>query len=102
MKTALILGGTQFVGKRLVQLLIDKGVRVTIATRGKTDDAFGNLVSRLIIEREDNESLVEAFEGEKWDVVFDQTCYSPLEALGSAKALEGKIAKYVITSSQAV
>ena len=54
MKSALILGGTQFVGKRLVQLLIDEGVDVTIATRGKTPDSFGDRVSRLIIDREDS------------------------------------------------
>jgi uncharacterized protein YbjT (DUF2867 family) len=40
MKSALILGGTQFVGKRLVQLLIDEGVEVTVATRGFASDAF--------------------------------------------------------------
>ncbi|MFB3162208.1 NAD-dependent epimerase/dehydratase family protein [Neobacillus sp. 179-J 1A1 HS] len=50
MKSALILGGTQFVGKRLVRLLIDEGVEVTVATRGLTADAFGNQVSRLIIK----------------------------------------------------
>jgi len=35
MKSALILGGTQFVGKRLVQLLLAEGIEVTIATSGK-------------------------------------------------------------------
>jgi nucleoside-diphosphate-sugar epimerase len=102
MKSALILGGTQFVGKRLVQLLIDEGVEVTIATRGLASDAFGNQVSRLIINRENAESLEIAFKDKKWDVVFDQTCYSSQEALDTLKALNGKVQKYVFTSSQAV
>ncbi len=102
MKSALILGGTQFVGKRLVQLLLNEKVEVTIATRGMTADPFGNQISRLIIDREDAESLERAFYNQKWDVVFDQTCYSSQEALDTLKALNGKVQKYVFTSSQAV
>jgi nucleoside-diphosphate-sugar epimerase len=102
MKSALILGGTQFVGKRLVQLLINDGVEVTIATRGLTVDAFGNQVSRLIIDRENAEFLEKAVKDKKWDVVFDQTCYSSQEALDTLKALNGKVRKYIFTSSQAV
>ncbi|CAH2715298.1 hypothetical protein BACCIP111895_02482 [Neobacillus rhizosphaerae] len=102
MKSALILGGTQFVGKRLVQLLLEEGIEVTIATRGMTSDSFGDHVSRLKISREDADSLQQAFRDKKWDVVFDQTCYSSQEALDTLKALAGKIKKYVFTSSQAV
>jgi nucleoside-diphosphate-sugar epimerase len=102
MKSALILGGTQFVGKRLVQLLLDEGVEVTIATRGMTVDPFGNQISRLKINRENAETLKNTFKDKKWDVVFDQTCYSSQEALDSLEALTGKVKKYVFTSSQAV
>ncbi|KGM45766.1 NAD-dependent epimerase/dehydratase family protein [Neobacillus niacini] len=101
MKSALILGGTQFVGKRLVQLLIDDRVKVTIATRGLTADTFGNQVTRLRIDRQDAGSLEKAFRDKKWDVVFDQTCYSSQEALDTLKALKGKVKKYIFTSSQA-
>ncbi|WHY01441.1 NAD-dependent epimerase/dehydratase family protein [Neobacillus sp. DY30] len=102
MNSALILGGTQFVGKRLVQLLMDEGVEVTIATRGLTADVFGNQISRLIINREDAGSLEKAFVDKQWDVVFDQTCYSSQEAIDTLKALKGKVQKYIFTSSQAV
>jgi nucleoside-diphosphate-sugar epimerase len=102
LKSALILGGTQFVGKRLVQLLVDEGIEVTIATRGLTADSFGNQVSRLIINRENAESLDQAFKDKSWDVVYDQTCYSSQEALDTLKALNGKVQKYIFTSSQAV
>lgn len=102
MKSALILGGTQFVGKRLVQLLVNEGVEVTIATRGLTPDSFGNQVTRLIMNREDAESMDQAFKDKEWNVVFDQTCYSSQEASDSLKALNGKVKKYIFTSSQAV
>ncbi|PAE41462.1 NAD-dependent epimerase/dehydratase family protein [Bacillus sp. 7884-1] len=102
MKSALILGGTQFVGKRLVQLLVNEEVEVTIATRGLMPDSFGNQVTRLLMNREDTESMDQAFKDKEWDVVFDQTCYSSQEALDTLKALNGKVKKYIFTSSQAV
>jgi len=102
MKSALVLGGTQFFGKNLVQLLLNKGVSVTIATRGKTADPFGDQVERLTIHREDRVSLENAFNNRNWDVVYDQTCYSSQEALDAIEVLDGKINRYIFTSSQAV
>ncbi len=43
----LVLGGTRFFGIHMVKDLISKGHDVTIATRGKTKDEFGDAVSRL-------------------------------------------------------
>jgi uncharacterized protein YbjT (DUF2867 family) len=71
----LILGGTKYFGKKLVQLLLDKDIEVTIATRGKEKDEFGDKVNRLIIDRMSRESQIEAFKDKSWDVVFDKTCY---------------------------
>ncbi|MHC0035660.1 NAD-dependent epimerase/dehydratase family protein [Pseudoneobacillus sp. C159] len=102
MKSVLILGGTKYFGKKLVELLLKNGVNVTIATRGKERDGFGEQVSRLIIDRQNRESQEEAFKDKKWDVVFDQTCYSPQEALDSVSALAGKVSRYILTSTQAV
>ncbi len=102
MKSALIMGGTQFFGKRLVQLLLDEGVDVTIATRGRTPDPFGDSVKRLVIDREQREMLEAAFAFGQWDVVYDQTCYSPREALDALEILDGKTNRYIFTSTMAV
>jgi nucleoside-diphosphate-sugar epimerase len=102
MQKVLVLGGTKYFGKKLVQLLLDKGIQVTIATRGKEADEFGEMIERLIIDRENKASLENAFNNKNWDVVFDQTCYSPQEALDSVEALRGKVGRYIFTSTQAV
>lgn len=44
----LVLGGTRFFGIHMVKDLINKGYDITIATRGKTMDEFGDAVSRII------------------------------------------------------
>ncbi|MDZ5473796.1 NAD-dependent epimerase/dehydratase family protein [Bacillus sp. 31A1R] len=102
MNNILVLGGTQFFGKRLVERLIEEGKNVTIATRGKTADSFGDKVNRLILDREDKDSIISALKGQTWDIVYDQTCYSPQEVKDVADVLKGKVKRYIFTSSQAV
>jgi nucleoside-diphosphate-sugar epimerase len=102
MKKVLVLGGTQYFGKKLVQKLVENGDRVTIATRGTKSDPFGDYVERLVIDRENRQSLIAAFHGKEWDLVYDQSCFSPIEAKDTTDALEGKTGRYIFTSTQAV
>lgn len=46
----LVLGGTGFFGKHLVWELLHRGHEVTIATRGRTPDDFGDRDRRLIVD----------------------------------------------------
>lgn len=102
MKRALVLGGTRFFGKRLVLELIADGWQVTVASRGLAEDSFGERVSRLTIDRYSTESLRSAFMGKDWDVVYDQICYAPDDAMDSCQLLSGKVGRYVFTSTGSV
>lgn len=102
MQKILVLGGTRFFGKQLVKKLLAQGKQVTIATRGLTQDDFAERVGRLIIDRRDQSSLLKAFKNKSWDVVYDQSCYTPQEASDAIQSLKGKIGRYIFTSSQAV
>ncbi len=46
LKKVLVLGGTRFFGKHLVEALLQDGHDVTIATRGITEDSFGSRVKK--------------------------------------------------------
>ena len=102
MKTALVLGGTRFFGKRLVELLLEEGMDVTIATRGITSDSFGDRVGRLVVDRENYSSLLKATAGYEWDVIYDNICYSPQDAWNACKVFSGKVKRYINTSSMSV
>lgn len=102
MRKVLVLGGTQYFGKKLVQRLIENGDEVTVATRGTKSDPFGENVERLVIDREKKETMSAAFEGKNWDLVYDQSCFSPMEARDTSEALNGKASRYIFTSTQAV
>ena len=71
----LVLGGTRFFGIHMVKDLLSKGHDVTIATRGKTKDEFGDAVSRIIFERTDERSVKEAIAGTHYDVIIDKIAY---------------------------
>ncbi|MDM5191062.1 NAD-dependent epimerase/dehydratase family protein [Bacillus sp. DX4.1] len=98
----LVLGGTRFFGKRLVERLLQDGHDITIATRGIAGDQFGKRVKRIIVDREDEKALKEKLTGESYDVVYDNLCYSPNTAKIICNVLHGKVKKYIVTSSMAI
>ncbi len=98
----LILGGTRFFGKLLVQNLIAEGHQVSVATTGKTPLDFSERVEHFNIERHSEESLVKAFAGHEWDLAYDQICYDANDAKILALALKDKIGHLIFTSSQSV
>ncbi|MEN1938001.1 NAD-dependent epimerase/dehydratase family protein [Paenibacillus sp. 102] len=102
MKKVLVLGGTRFFGKRLVESLLEAGNDVTIATRGITKDSFGSAVKRILVDREDEEALQKALVGESYEVVYDNLCYSPNAAKVIGNVLHNKVKKYIVISSMAV
>jgi nucleoside-diphosphate-sugar epimerase len=101
-KKVLVLGGTRFFGKQLVEALLQAGDDVTIATRGITEDSFGDTVKRIVVDREDEKLLEERLEGKSYDVVYDNLCYSSNAAEVICKVLRDRVKKYVMTSSMAV
>jgi nucleoside-diphosphate-sugar epimerase len=103
MRKILILGGTRFFGKRLVErLLQDSGNDVTILTRGETSDPFGDRIQRIQVDRSEPDALAEAIGVTSWDVVYDNICFSPDEADQARRIFDGKTKRYILTSSLSV
>ncbi|RNB85856.1 NAD-dependent epimerase/dehydratase family protein [Brevibacillus fluminis] len=102
MEKILVLGGTRFFGKRLVHKLLESGADVTVATRGLTPDPFGQNVKRLVIDRDDARSLQAAAQTQDWDIVYDNICYSAQNALDANVAFDGRVGRYLLTSTLSV
>ncbi|KFI07795.1 NAD-dependent epimerase/dehydratase family protein [Massilia sp. BSC265] len=102
-KNILVIGGTRYFGKLLVQRLLRAGHRVTIATRGYAPDPFSarfrDQFSRIRVDRRSEAAMRNAFRDTRFDVVFDQMCYSPLDAAISTRVFGGKVGRYVMTST---
>ena len=95
-RTALVLGGTQFVGRHLVQELLDTGWEVSIFSRGRTNPDLFPQVHRLVGDRQ---SDVSALAGGRWDVVFDVSAYHPDDITRVADAIGNGCGHYVLVSS---
>ena len=65
----LVIGGTRYFGIHMVNKLLEQGHEVTIATRGKTPDSYGDKVERITIQRTNEESM------RHFDVVIDKIAY---------------------------
>src|SRR5262245_4359674 len=99
-KTALVLGGTRFVGKRLVALLRERNVAVTVGSRGRAPIPAG--VQHAKLDRFDPKSMQSALGQGEWDIVYDQQCYAPEDAIAAVDLLKGRVGRYVLCSSGAV
>lgn len=71
----LVVGGTRFMGLQLVKELRARGNHVTIATRGKTKDPFGERIDRIRMDLDDPQTVERALRGKHFDVVFDDLAY---------------------------
>lgn len=94
--TALVLGGTQFVGRHLVQALLDAGWQVSLFSRGRTNPDLFPRARRLIGDRQ---SDVSALIRGQWDVVFDVSAYHPDDITRVADAIGNNCRQYVLVSS---
>lgn len=96
----LVLGGTRYFGKILVEKLLAKDNKVTIATRGYTKDNFGNKVERIVLDRTKEESLKDALGNKKFDLVYDNINYSSKDTKRLLDIINPK--KYILVSSAAI
>ena len=96
----LIIGGTRFFGIHMVNELVAKGHDITIATRGRAADKFGNKVKRIILDRTDETSMKNALRNRHYDVVIDKIAYCSNDIKYVMEAVDCD--KYIYMSSTAV
>jgi len=96
----LILGGTVFVGRHLVEAAQARGHEVTLFNRGRHNADLFPGVEKLRGDR-DGDGL-DALAGRSWDAVLDTCGYVPRIVRQSAELLSGSVSRYVFISSISV
>ena len=99
-KNILVLGGTGFFGIYAVNHLLDKGHKITIATRGKTKVPFEGRVTHIALERTCPESIAAALGGKSFDIVVDNLVFCSNDVKYLLDVV--KTQRYVYTSTIAV
>lgn len=98
----LVLGGTQFVGRHIVEALHGAGHAVSILTRGVTKDALPASVERLRGDRDLGAPGLDALSGRSWDACVDVSGYTPRQVRASAESLHSFVGRYAYVSAVSV
>lgn len=97
----LVLGGSAFIGRHLVEQLLDQGQHVTVLNRGGRSAPAG--VEQLIADRGDPESMRQVLAGRDWDVVYDVSASVQVASAESIaeliELLDGRCGVYEFISS---
>jgi nucleoside-diphosphate-sugar epimerase len=103
MDRALIIGGTRFIGRHLVEEFLDAEYEVTLFNRGRHDNPFAEHpdVSHFKGDRTSGASLDEANQEVEPNVVVDCVAYYPGEVRMATKSFSD-VDAYVFISSGAV
>jgi 2'-hydroxyisoflavone reductase len=106
MTRALVIGGNLFIGRALVEQLLERGDEVVIMHR-RSGSPFGGRVGEIRCDRNDVAAVRTALSGQRFDVVFDnvydwQRGTTADQVSAAAEATAHGLRRYVFTSSIAV
>lgn len=92
----LIIGGTRFLGRHLVDSALARGHAITLFHRGKSNPGLYPQVETILGDREQD---LARLSGQNWDAVIDTCGYLPRIVRLSARALKNNVESYVFISS---
>ncbi|MFN2544963.1 MAG: NAD-dependent epimerase/dehydratase family protein [Actinomycetota bacterium] len=95
----LVLGGTRFLGRALVEEALRRGHDVALFNRGLTNPGLFSEAEQVVGDRDGDLS---ALEGRTWDAVIDTCGYVPRVVRSSAELLADSVGTYVFVSSGSV
>lgn len=95
----LVLGGTRFAGRAVVEAALGRGDTVTMFNRGITNRGLFPGVETVIGDRTED---LYGLGRREFDAVIDVACYDPAAARLSAGALKGRVGRYVFVSTVSV
>ncbi|MDX6629103.1 MAG: hypothetical protein QOH00_1349, partial [Gaiellales bacterium] len=95
----LVLGGTRFVGRHLVDAARAGGHAVTVFNRGRTPLPWDD-VEHLAGDRETGD--LDSLSGRDWDACLDVNGYLPQHVRASAALLRERVARYAFVSTASV
>lgn len=100
---ALVLGGSVFVGRHLVEMLQAAGHGVAVLNRGRTHTELPATVERLVADRTDPGQMRSVLAGRRWDAVYDVSGFvmaaGGSDVEGLLDLLAGNVGRYVFVSS---
>lgn len=95
----LVLGGTEFLGRHLVESALVAGHEVTLFNRGRRNSSLFPNVERITGDRRGD---LAALAGRRWDVAIDSSGYLPSQVRRMAERLREAVDHYTFISTISV
>jgi 2'-hydroxyisoflavone reductase len=95
----LVLGGTVFLGRAIVEDALRRGHEVTLFNRGQRNPDLFPEAEKLHGDRDGGLGILA---GRRWEAVIDTSAYFPRLARASAEALKDAVDRYVFISTISV
>jgi 2'-hydroxyisoflavone reductase len=95
----LVVGGTRFIGRHVVEQAVDRGHEVTLFHRGRTGDDLFRADPRVQRRTGDRNTDLSALADGTWDATVDTCAYVPGQVQELAGALGERGGRYLLVSS---
>jgi nucleoside-diphosphate-sugar epimerase len=95
----LFIGGTGIISTACTQLAVERGIDLTLLTRGRRAVVFPAGVKTLVADVDDPASAARALGGESFDVVVDWIAYQPAQIERDLNLFRGRTRQYIFISS---
>ena len=67
----LVINGTHYFGRTIVELLLTRGEEITLCTHGNIHPPFWDWVETVALDRQDQDAFIAAFSHRHFDAVID-------------------------------
>jgi nucleoside-diphosphate-sugar epimerase len=99
----LVLGGSAFVGRALVERAVAAGHEVSVLNRGQSSSGLPPGVGQLVADRKDWTQMHGVLAGTSWDAVVDVSAFVQVAGQSDmarlVELLDGNVGRYVFVSS---
>lgn len=98
----LVIGGTKFFGKAIVEDLLNDGHEVTLFSRGNNRPPFFESINHISGDRTDPGDFQAKLDRQTFDAVVDNIAFTADDVQTALETFKGNVDRYVFTSTAAV
>jgi len=98
----LVIGGTKFFGKAIVEDLLNDGHDVTLFSRGNNRPPFFESINHISGDRNDSADFKAKLANQTFDAIVDNIAFTDDDVRAAIDVFAGRVCRYVFTSTAAV
>jgi len=95
----LFIGGTGIISTACTQLAVERGIELTLLTRGRHDARLPSGTKTITADAQDTPAAARALGGASFDVVVDWTAFTPADIERDLELFGGRTRQFIFISS---